>query len=342
MRSLAGIALVLALVGCGGGDDEETPPPPAADPVADPPAHDPEPSPHEEPSGPAAPATLIRFSGEVLFDHGVVRDGAPLEHGDHVTVGEGGEAVIDLHGGDRVTLFGPALAMIDDGAAQVMLARGSAHLVLPAGPAGPRPPFRVATREASVEMVGAGEILVVENAVGASWVVALAGIARIVNGEVDARHHARATEVSGGHAILVGDHPAEPTDAPPRLSDARAAAAAIFTGLTPADDARRESALARAGTDLDASLGWLEAEARHGHDLTEQHRAAVTSGRTEDAMRLQGELVGHAQQLHALRDAATARWERLLVRVLAGEVAAGSPDPAAARRERVAALLGFE
>jgi hypothetical protein len=343
-RRAASLLIVVALGACGGHDEEEAPEaPPAADVAhADPPVVPSDPAAHDTEDAPPAPASIVRFSGDVRLDHGVLREGAPLERGDRLTVGEGGEVVVDLDGGDRVTLFGPALAMMGDGAAQLTLARGSAHLVLPPGPAGPRPPFRVATREASVEMVGSGEILLVENAAGATWVVALSGLARVENGEVDARHHARAIELAAAHALLVAEHPAEPTDAPSRLADARAAAEAIFTTLTPLEDARRAAGLARAGTDLDVALGWLEAEARHGHDLTEQHRAAVTAGRAEDAMRLQGELVGHAQQLHALRDAATARWERLLARVVAGEVPAGAPDPADARRERVAALLGFE
>lgn len=343
VRLLVALALMasVGLASCSGPEPTTPGPTPTAEPT--PPRPSPTPEPHEETDdAPAAPASIVRFSGAVLIDHGVLREGAPLERGDRVDVGEGGEAVIDLRGGDRVTLYGPALAMIGDGAAQLMLARGAAHMFLPAGPAGPRPPFRVATREASVEMVGSGETLVVEHPAGATWVVALSGLVQVENGEVDARHHARSSELSGGHALLVADHPAEPTDAPSRLEEARAAAAAIFAGLTPPDPARREGGLARVATELDASLGWLEAEARHGHELTEQHRAAVTAGRTDDAMRLQGELVGHAQQLHALRDAATARWERLVARVLAGEVPVGTPDPADARRERVVALLGFE
>ncbi len=343
VRGLAHLLGTLALVGCGGSDatTEEVTPPVVERTAPHP--RDPEPETvHETAAAAAAPASVVRYSGEVMLDHGVLREGAPLERGDRVTVGEGGEAVIDLDGGDRVTVFGPALAMIGDGAAQVVLARGSAHLVLSPGPAGPRPPFRVATREASIELVGAGEMLLVEDPSGATWIVALAGLGRVENGEVDARHHARATEISGGHALLVLDHPAEPTEGPERLADARAAADAIFAGVSAPDPARRAESLARAATDLDASLGWLEAEARRGHGLTEQHRTAVTAGRSDEAMRLQGELVGHAQQLHALRDVANARWERLRARVLGGEVAAGAPDPTEARRDRAGALLGFE
>jgi hypothetical protein len=55
-----------------------------------------------------------------------------------------------------------------------------------------------------------------------------------------------------------------------------------------------------------------------------------------------GQLVAHAQELHALRTLAELRWERLSALVASGAVAAGDPDPAGARQERAAALLGFE
>jgi len=52
--------------------------------------------------------------------------------------------------------------------------------------------------------------------------------------------------------------------------------------------------------------------------------------------------VGHAQELHALRDTARLRWERLSALVLDGAVPAGAPDPIAPRRDRAVSLLGLE
>ena len=69
------------------------------------------------------------------------------------------------------------------------------------------------------------QVLLVADPSGASWVVTLSGLSRAGNGEGDARHHARLAELAPGQAILYVDHPAEPTEAPTRLDDARAAAA---------------------------------------------------------------------------------------------------------------------
>jgi hypothetical protein len=170
----------------------------------------------------------------------------------------------------------------------------------------------------------------------------MAGIARLGNGDADARHHARFTDLQAGQAVVIAEQPAEPTVGPTRLDQARAAALAIFTTTPPLEPARLADRVHRAATELDSAFGWVETEARHGHDLTDEHRAAVAAGQSDEAMRLQGALVGHAQELHALRDTARLRWCRLTALALAGAVPAGEPDPAAARRDRAASLLGLE
>lgn len=343
LRVVGPVSALLVGHACGGHEADDPPPGPRRDP---PPTSTTVVSPHETTvTAPVdrAPATLVRSRGTLRVDSVPPTDGAALERGQRVTLDEGAEAVIELASGDRVTLFGPSEAEIgEQGAAAVLLGRGSAHVRLPPGPAGPRAPLRVATPESSVELIGPGEVLLVADRSGATWTVALSGVARVANGNADARHHARTTELQGGQAVVTSDAVEEPTPGLTRLDDARAAAAAVFAPTTPLEPGRWVDRTRHAAIDLDASLGWLEAEARHGHDLTDQHRAAVAAGESDEAMRLQGALVGHAQELHALRDTARLRFERLSALVLAGAVAAGEPDPLAARRDRAAPLLGLE
>ncbi len=329
----------MLLAACG--DDA---PPPAT-------AHEPPPStsatsPHSTTVGQAtgsAPATLVRTTGAVRLDAAPAAAGASLERAQRLVLDPGAEAVVELASGDRVTLFGPSEARVgEQGAAAIELARGTAHVRVPPGPAGPRAPLRVATPESSVELIGPGEVLLVADRSGATWTVVMAGVSHVGNGDADARHHARLGDVAAGHAVLVGDAANEPTEGPARLDAARAAAIVLFEPLPPLEPARWAERARHAATDLDTALGWVEAEARHGHDLTDEHRAAVAAGQSDEAMRLQGALVGHAQELHALRDTARLRWERLSTLVLAGAVPPGEPDPLAARRDRAAALLGLE
>lgn len=345
VRLAAGLAVLLSACG----DDA---PPPSTTSTS----HDPSPttapstttsgSPHATTVTEAtdrAPATLVRSTGVVRVDAGPVADGASLERDQRIALEAGAEATIELAAGDRVTLFGPVLARVgEDGAAVMEIVRGAGHVRLAPGPAGPRQPLRVATPEMTVELIGPGEVLLVADPSGATWAVVMSGVSRVANGDADARHHARVTDVSSGHALLFGEQPAEPTEGPGRLDTARTAAQAIFATASPIEPARLADRARHAASDLDTALGWLETEARHGRDLTDEHRAAVASGNSDEAMRLQAALVGHAQELHALRDTARLRWERLSALVLDDAVPAGEPDPLAARRDRAAALLGLE
>jgi hypothetical protein len=335
--ALVGIAL--ALVACSG-----DPPPSTV-------AHHPPPSSTSVgPHGPTttealdtSPATLVHLSGVVRVDSGPAVEGASLERAQRLELEDGAEATIELSAGDRVTLYGPVLARVgEQGAAGMELVHGSALVRLSPGPAGPRSPLRVATPESTVELIGPGEVFVVADRSGATWTVVMAGMSRVANGDADARHHARLTELAAPHALIVGEQPAEPTDGPTRLDDARTTGRAIFTTTTPLEPARLAERVTHAATNLDTALGWLEAEARHGRDLTDEHRAAVAAGNGDEAMRLQAALVGHAQELHALRDTARLRWERLSALVLEQAVPQGGPDPLAPRRDRAASLLGLE
>lgn len=339
-RGLAiGIAS-LVLIACG--DD----PPPTTTHGTPPPSSSTTASPHGTTTAEAidtAPARLIRSSGAVRVDSEPARDGASLERAQRLDLDAGAEAVVELTSGDRVTLFGPVVGRVgEEGAAAMEIVHGTAHIRLAPAPAGPRQPLRIATPESTVELIGPGEVLVDADRSGATWTVVMSGISHVANGAADAHHHARVSEVAAPHAVIAADEIAEPTDGPVRLDDARTAAQAIFAATAPIEPARLAERAAHAATDLDNALGWLEAEARHGRDLTDAHRAAVAAGNADEAMRIQGELVGHAQELHALRDTARLRWERLSALVLEQAVPVGGADPLGPRRDRAASLLGLE
>ncbi|AKF08216.1 FecR domain-containing protein [Sandaracinus amylolyticus] len=340
MRFFALAALLITA--CGGGEDER-PPRSASAPQAAVERHAGEPvevigTPPDQP-----PARLARATGDVLRSRGPIEAGAPLEAGDGLVVRGEGRADVDLGDGGRVSL-GPdtELRIGDGGPAQVVLLEGSLHAAVPAGPAGPRPPLRIATAHASIDLGGSGELFVRAHRTG-TWVASLAGLGTVATGEVDGRRRLRVIELPPGRAIFVGARLAEPTDGPTRLDDARSAAVTIFEGAAEPEAARLTRELDDAASRLDESLLWLEAETRRGLDLTTQHREAVRAGRADEGMRLQRELVTHSQQLYALRQVATARWERLHASALAtAHVPGTTPSThAETRRDRVASLLGL-
>jgi hypothetical protein len=340
MRRTA-IALSLAAVlgtACGG---EERPTAPATprrttetEPAVE--AHD---TPPAEP-----PARLTRFEGEVVRARGPVAPGDALEPGDPIAVRGEGRADVDLGAGGRVVLHSDTeIRIAEGGPAQIVLVRGVVHALVPPGPSGPRPPLRIATPAASVDLPGSGEVLIIAHASGATFVSALTGLTSVVTGEVDGRRRLRTIELPPGRGLLVASRLGEPIETPARLAEARATALAALAEAAPLETDRARPDLADAVARLDESLHWLEIETRRGLELTSQHRDAVRAGQTQDAMRLQRELVTHSQQLYALRQVATARWER----ITAGEAqlarlpGASPSELGSSRRDRVQSLLGL-
>jgi hypothetical protein len=291
-----------------------------------------------------APAHFRRLEGTVTLAGAAARPDQAIEAEQPIEVPEGGRAVVQLRDGGRVEIDGGSRArVVEEGAAQVLLVRGALYAVQPPAGNAPRPPLRVVAPSATVEIGRAGEIYLATFANGASWVTVLGGSAAVSNGEADVRRRLNEVELGAGRAVAVPARIAEPTEGPSRLSGARAAAAALADGATPAAPEDRRQTLAHEAERLDQALRWLETETRRGRELTNEHRAAVREGRTEEAQRLQRELVEHSRSLYRLRRLATARWERLRVQQLRleGEGAAPAEDPVEARRDRVAGLLGL-
>lgn len=296
---------------------------------------------------PAAPppARLRDLTGLVTLEGAAAQRGAAIDAEETVEVPEEGRAVVQLADGGRVTLEGGSLGrVVTESAAQLLLVRGAVHAVQPPAGSSPRPPLRVVTPAATVEIGVSGEVYVAVFEGGASWVVVLGGGAAVSNGEADARRRLRTVDLAAGQAVAVAGRIAEPTQAPRRLSETREAARAL-AGTTPegSEVERLPRELAGEAERLDQALRWLETETRRGRELTTQHNAAVRGADREEAQRLQRQLVDHSQALYRLRQLATARWERL--RTLWLRLGSLGPlpaaDPVAQRRERVVGLLGL-
>lgn len=333
--SVLGFAAALCCVLAACGEDAE-----AAEPSA--------PAPASVDSAPHAvdppPAQLRAVTGMVTLAGARGGPGEPVEAEQAIEVGEGASAVLQLRDGGRITLDEGARAwVVDESAAQLLLVRGAAHAVQPPAGSSPRPPLRLVTPSATVEIGQSGEAYVATFEGGASWVVALGGGVAVSNGESDARQRLRAVDLVAGQAVAVSTRIAEPTEAPRRLDAAREAASALAVAPPEPEAERLARDVENEARRLDAALRLLETETRRGRELTSQHGAAVREGRRDEAQRLQRQLVDHSQALYRLRQLATARWERLRAQWLRLGLVGQRPasDPVALRRERVVGLLGL-
>jgi ribosome-associated protein YbcJ (S4-like RNA binding protein) len=320
-------------LGCGGEPEVPSDPAPVEAPAAR--AHVVDPP----------PAQVREVEGVVTVAGAAARVGQPVDAEEPIEVPEGGRAALQLVDGGGITLDGPALArVIEDGAAQMLLARGAAHLAQPPSSSSPRPPLRVVTPSATVEIGVAGEAYVALFDGGASWVAVSSGSVAVSNGEADSRRRLRTVELTAGQAVSVpSGRIAEPTEGPRRLTEVREAARALAAEPTEPEPERLARDLQNETQRVDQALRWLETETRRGRELTTAHGAAVRGGQTAEAQRIQRQLEAHSQSLYRLRQLSTARWERLRVQWLRLGLLGPLPasDPVAARRERVTGLLGI-
>ncbi|MFK7985292.1 MAG: hypothetical protein AB8I08_04605 [Sandaracinaceae bacterium] len=335
------LSVSLGVLAACGESDPTTEPPPPSDPVDDvveaPEGHTTE---REAPS----PAELVRSTGTITMAGAALEPGSAIESDQTIDVPEEGRAVIQLRDGGRVELDGPARGVVlDQGGAQLLLIRGRLYAVQPPMGNAPRPPLRIVSAAATVEIGAAGEIYLASFESGASWLTVLGGAAAVENGEADVRRRLRSLDLSAGQAVAIPNRIAEPTEGPRTLSAAREAASMLMSGAPPNDapDPRRD--LDHEATRLDQALSWLETEARRGRELTTQHRAAVQDGDEEETGRLQRELVDHSRALYRMRRLAGARWERLQVRQLRvdGAVRTTADELLSTRQDRVNGLLGL-
>lgn len=288
----------------------------------------------------APPARVGLVEGEVVLEGVPAVSGAGVEAGQAVALRNAGRLSLDLLVGARVTLFGNGAVVVAEPPDQgVWLTGGIAHVADPPGGVGTRAPLRIATPAVTVELQGAGDVVVTIEPSGATHVAVLNGRVELTTGEVDVRRRLRVTELGPATMVRVAERVEEPGPGPARLEEAIEAARAI---LGRASGGSPGAAVARIATArLDEAMRWLELEQRRGRDLTARHRAAVQAGRSDEAMQYQREIVAHAQAVHALRQLVITRWERVIV---AARAHSRDPrtldDEVVARRERLRNLLG--
>lgn len=287
------------------------------------------------------PAELGLLEGTVTLADATAVSGMAIEAGQLVRLEGPGRATLELPGGARATLWseGTVLLAVDPDRG-IWIVRGVVHVAEPPTGLGQRTPRRIATPTATIELQGAGDVIVAVDAAGATQVGVLNGAVELTSTDVDARRRLRAIEVVAGLEVRVVDHLEEARPGASRLEDALASARAMIAAEPAPAPAPSPPGFTSSTHRLDEALRWLEVEERRGRDLTGRHRAAVQAGRDAEAMQYQREIVGHAQAVHALRQVVLARWERfaLMARVAAPERV--QAEEVAPRLDRLRNLLG--
>ncbi len=346
-RLSLGLGLVVAPVlahGCGDdGDDHERAPATSAPPSTTG-REVPEGS-HEvrEPDPRLPPAQLGMIEGTVTVDRVTAVSGAPVEAGQVVALDGPGRATIELPAGARGTLWSAGSMLLAEAPDRgLWIVSGVAHVTDPPMGLGGRTPLRIATPTATIELQGAGDVIVSVQTSGATHVSVLNGAVEVTTSEVDARHRLRIVEVVAGLEVHVVDHAEETTQGSARLDDALAAGRAlVIAAPTPAAPGTpTPPSFAASTARLDEAMRWLEVEERRGRDLTSRHRAAVQAGQSEEAMQYQREIVGHAQSVHGLRQVVLARWERFALTAQLASDARVTSEAVTPRLERLRDLLG--
>lgn len=287
---------------------------------------------------PARPiATVFSLEGDATVSDGPavrhVRE--PLGGGASLRTGADGVAVIDLRDDARVTVFGDTVAELGrDGPATLVLARGAALAML--APAGNsfRPPLRVATPEAIIDIGASGQVFVDVHSSGATWITVLSGDATVTRGERTEQGAMISRALAPARAMVVAGQLLDTVPGPATLASARAVPASLWRGRAPeADPAGRAADLVA----LDAALDAYAAQKARARELADQQRAAARISRTA-AADVQREIVAQSGDLYRTRTAALMLWDRATARALAqGPTGAAEVTSRLARSEE---LLG--
>jgi hypothetical protein len=344
LRVVLPVALALATASCGSSEETERERPPATSPPTTTTVERAGEGTHEtrEADPRLPPAQLGLLEGSVTVDGTTAVSGAAVEVGQVIGLEGPGRATLDLPGGARGTLRAPGSMLLAEAPDRgLWIVRGVVHVADPPTGLGGRTPMRVATPTATIELQGAGDVVVAVDAVGATHVTVLNGQVEVTGSEVDARHRLRVVEVVAGLETHLVDHLDEVTQGSARLDDALALARErAMTEPVTAPGTPTPASFGACTTRLDEAMGWLEVEQRRGRDLTARHRAAVQAGQTEEAMQYQREIVSHAQSVHALRQVVLTRWERFALTARLVADAHASTEEVAPRLDRLRNLLG--
>ncbi|MEM9067446.1 MAG: hypothetical protein AAGE52_03040, partial [Myxococcota bacterium] len=119
---------------------------------------------------------IVRVGGGA----GPLRPGQTLDANATLSAGVS-EIVMDLRDGARVELLPGSRARLGEEApAQMLLAEGHLHAILPPMGNSPRPPLRIGTAAGTVEIGGSGDVWVTARPDGTAWVAVLGGRAAVL------------------------------------------------------------------------------------------------------------------------------------------------------------------
>jgi hypothetical protein len=279
---------------------------------------------------PASPLEPAPAAWRMVGD-GPDRRRVPVEPGVDLVPDPDTGTTVDLRGGGRVEIAPRSHARLGAVAARpVLLGTGRARALLTASGPPDRAPLRVATPQATVELVRSGDVWVAALPDGRTWIAALAGHPTVVTGAVDAEGHLERWALGPGQALWVdADGPGEPAPGPTRAEEVTVRMDALVGGGDPAaGGAALGGAVWEAVWEaVEAALDDLEGELARGRALSEAHRGALVDAPGR-ATELRRQIVQHSKALLRLRARVLVRWERAAAQALApGGPADGSGRP---------------
>lgn len=234
---------------------------------------------------------------------------------------------LDLREGARVSVEpGAQVRLLDEAPAQIAVAEGLVHVVLPPMGSSPRPPLRVGTPSGTLRVNGSGDAWALVFPDGRAWFAVTGGMAEVL---VQREEGTESIGLHAGQALVAGA--AEPTAGPVGEAAARAAAAVLRSGAS--GEMPNEATLEAAIAELDEAIRSTSEDFARGEVLQRAHQEATESGNGHEALQA---IVRFSQETQVRRDALLLVYERARSLALRRGV---TPDPGSLRRRDVRTAL---
>ncbi|MFT5355181.1 MAG: hypothetical protein ACI9KE_002397 [Polyangiales bacterium] len=234
---------------------------------------------------------------------------------------------LDLREGARVSVEpGAEVRLLDEAPAQIAVAQGLVHVVLPPTGSSPRPPLRVGTPSGTLRLNGSGDAWALVFPDGRAWFAVTGGMAEVL---VQREEGTESIGLHAGQALVAGAD--APTAGPVGEAAARAAAAVLSNGAP--EEAPSQEILDEVVVQLDAAIRSTREDYARGEALQRAHHEATESGDGHDALQA---IVRFSQETQVRRDALLLVYERVRSLALRRGV---TPDPGSVRRRDVRTAL---
>ncbi|MFK8002980.1 MAG: hypothetical protein AB8H86_25650 [Polyangiales bacterium] len=215
---------------------------------------------------------------------------------------------------------------MDETPAQIAVAQGLVHVVLPPMGSSPRPPLRVGTPSGTLRVNGSGDAWALVLPDGRAWFAVTGGMAEVL---VQREEGTESVGLHAGQALVAGA--AEPTAGPVGEEAARAAATLLSNGA--ADEMPSQATLDAVVVQLDEAVRSTSEDYARSEVLQRAHREATESGDGHEALQA---IVRFSQETQVRRDSLLLVYERVRSLALRRGV---TPDPGSVRRLAVRAAL---